>query len=211
MEDQFLYAELIPSIILIIIALFCAEFIGRSKHIGFWFTFLMMLGIIPGIIGLITSPSANEKPIKSSKLQDYIAIFIWCIGVFYLGFNFAYDKGSWIIIIISISIFSTARYFHKLNQGEVYNENPKFYFGDNKVITQEIKPTSKIESLNNLKEKGILTEEEYMEKAKIVNQEIAEKKLKETEEYKQLENLLNSQLLTQDEFENKVNILRQNL
>ena len=50
-----------------------------------------------------------------------------------------------------------------------------------------------------------------MEKAKIVNQEIAEKKLKETEEYKQLQNLLNSQLLTQEEFENKVNILRQNL
>ena len=115
MEDQFLYAELIPSIILIIIALFCAEFVGRSKHIGFWFTFFMMLGIIPGIIGLITSPSANEKPIKRNKLQDYIAILIWCIGVFYLGFNFAYDKGSWIIIIISISIFSTARYFHKLN------------------------------------------------------------------------------------------------
>ena len=211
MEDQFLYAELMPSIILIIVALACAEFIGRSKHIGFWFTFLMMLGIIPGIIGLITSPSVNEKPIKSSKSKDYIAIFIWWIGVFYLGFNFAYEKGSWIIIIISISIFSTAHYFHKLSQGEVYNETPKFYFGDNKVIKQEIKPTSKIESLNNLKEKGILTEEEYMEKAKIVNQEIAEKKLKETEEYKQLQNLLNSQLLTQEEFDNKIDILRKNI
>ena len=143
-----------------------------------------MLGIIPGIIGLITSPSANDKPIKSSKLQDYIAIAFWCLGVFYIGINLVYERGSWATISVAISIFSTANYFHKLSQGQVYNENPKFYFGSNQTIKQEVKHLSKIESLNNLKAKGILSEEEYMEKAKIVNQEIAEKKLKETEEYK---------------------------
>ena len=211
MEDQFLYAELMPSIILIIIALACAEFIGRSKHIGFWFTFFMMLGIMPGIIGLITSPSANEKPIKSSKSLDYLAIVVWWIGVLYIIFNSINGGVSLGIILLAASIISTAHYFHKLSQGEVYNEKPKFYFGSNEIVKQVNKPKSKIESLNNLKEKGILTEEEYTEKSKIVNQEIAEKKLKETEEYRQLENLLNSQLLTQDEFENKVKILRQNL
>ena len=209
MEDQFLYAELIPSIILIIIALFCAEFIGRSKHIGFWFTFLTMLGIIPGIIALIFSPSVKNEPIKENKLYFILSFISACLAL--MAFLNGSINSNVFSLFLGISFASLVFYFIDLAKGDSFNENPKIYFGDNKVIIQEIKPISKIESLKNLKEKGILTEEEYMEKAKIVNQEIAEKKLKETEEYKQLQNLLNSQLLTQEEFENKVNILRQNL
>ena len=210
MDDQFLYAELIPSIILIIIALASAEFIGRSKHIGFGYTFFMMLGIIPGIIGLITSPSAKEEPIKSSKSQDYLAIVFFILGLLYIAIN-SINGISFAEILIGISIFSTGNYFYKLNQGEVYNENPKFYFGKNEGFKGETKPLSKLDSLINLKEKGILSEDEYNEKTKIVNQEIKEKRLKETEEYKQLESLLNSQLLTREEFENKVNILKEKI
>ena len=66
---------------------------------------------------------------------------------------------------------------------------------------------SKIDSLNNLKEKGILTELEFIEKSEILNKEILQKQIKYTEEYKQLEALLNSKLLTKEEFENKVKIL----
>lgn len=217
MEDQFLYAELIPSIILIIIALFCAEFIGRSKHIGFWFTFFMMLGIVPGIIALILSPSAKKPPTKANK--NYIVFTI--IFAIFSFFQLYRIQGEYNVPIVTymvmLSFFATTFYFWDLQIGLIINKSPKYYFENNDEIentveiSNENKELSKMESLNNLKEKGILTEEEYNEKSKIINLEIAEKLLKETEEYKQLQNLLNSQLLTQEEFENKVNILRQNL
>ncbi len=211
MEDQFLYAELIPSIILIIIALACAEFIGRNKHIGFNYTLFMMLAIIPGIIALIFSPSVNKPPTKPNNIYLVFCILFGLFSAYQLySIQGANDTPIHKFMIIT-SFIATTFYFYDLSYGSIVNKNPKNYFGTNEVIKQEVKPLSKIESLNNLKAKGILSEEEYMEKAKIVNLEIAEKRLKETEEYKQLQNLLNSQLLTHDEFENKVNILRQNL
>ena len=65
MDDQFSYAELYPSIIIVIIAIACAEYIGRGKHIGFVWTFFMMIGILPGIIALLAN--APDELAASSK------------------------------------------------------------------------------------------------------------------------------------------------
>lgn len=210
MDDQFLYSELIPSIILIIIALASAEFIGRSKHIGFGFTFFMMLGIIPGIIGLITSPSAVKEPPKKNFSQVIFSIIIalLALSIFFTnkGENFSFA-----VLLVCISLFTSSAYLYKLYDENINNIDPKFYFSSKNETNHYVSNISKIDSLNNLKEKGILSEDEYNEKTKIVNQEIKEKRLKETEEYKQLESLLNSQLLTREEFENKVNILKEKI
>lgn len=209
MREEFIFVELVPSIIIVLIALGCAEFIGRSKHIGFNYTLFMMLSIIPGIIALIFSPSAKKPPTKPNNIYLVFCILFGLFSAYQL-YSIQGTNGTPIYkFMIIISFIATTSYFYDLSYGSIVNKNPKNYFGTNEVIKQEVKPLSKIESLNNLKEKGILSEEEYMEKAKIVNQEIAEKKLKETEEYKQLKDLLDSGLLTENEFENKISTLKE--
>lgn len=63
-------------------------------------------------------------------------------------------------------------------------------------------------NLLDLKQKGIITDEEYSEKVSKINAEKSEQELKNSAEYKQLKSLLDSNILTKDEFENKVNILK---
>lgn len=64
-----------------------------------------------------------------------------------------------------------------------------------------------IQNLIDLKQKGILTEQEYQEKINRINLEKAERKLKTLKEYKQLKSLFDSGILTEEEFENKVSTL----
>jgi hypothetical protein len=64
-----------------------------------------------------------------------------------------------------------------------------------------------ISALYDLRQKGILTEEEYNQKVSKINNEKAEQELKNAVEYKQLQSLLNSNILTKEEFENKVKLL----
>uniref|UniRef100_UPI00404A5A48 SHOCT domain-containing protein n=1 Tax=Flavobacterium sp. TaxID=239 RepID=UPI00404A5A48 len=63
-------------------------------------------------------------------------------------------------------------------------------------------------NLSDLKEKGILSEEEYKQKTQKIESEKAEQNLKNSTEYKQLKSLLDSGVLTKDEFESKVALLR---
>lgn len=67
---------------------------------------------------------------------------------------------------------------------------------------------STISNLTELKEKGILTEEEYKTKIEKIETEKAEQNLKNSIEYKQLKSLLDSGVLTKDEFENKIQLLQ---
>lgn len=71
----------------------------------------------------------------------------------------------------------------------------------------EKKLYSTLSSLTELKEKGILTEEEYKTKVAKIDAEKTEKNLKNSLEYKQLKSLFDSGVLTKDEFESKVEIL----
>jgi uncharacterized membrane protein len=67
---------------------------------------------------------------------------------------------------------------------------------------------SQVESLKDLKEKGILSEEEYKSKVEKIEAEKAKQDLKNSTEYKQLKDLFDLGVLTKDEFENKVNKLK---
>ena len=63
---------------------------------------------------------------------------------------------------------------------------------------------SQVKSLKDLKEKGILTNEEYNQKVEKLEAEKAEHNLKNSTEYKQLKSLLDSGVLTKEEFESKI-------
>jgi hypothetical protein len=63
-------------------------------------------------------------------------------------------------------------------------------------------------ALKQLKDKGILTEQEYEEKLKKLVEDDLEKSLEGYNEYKQLKSLYNDGILTKDEFESKVEYLK---
>jgi hypothetical protein len=69
----------------------------------------------------------------------------------------------------------------------------------------------KEQTLTQLKDKGILTEQEYEEKLKKLVEDNLEKSLEDYNEYKQLKYLYNDGILTKDEFESKVEFLKEKL
>ncbi len=209
MDEQFIYAELVPSTILILFALVCAEFIGRMKHIGFNYTLFMMLGIIPGIIALIFSPSAKNKPSKPNNIYFVFGVIFAILSIYQL-YSLQGKSTVPFTFMFLISLATTSFYFFDLGYGKVINTYPKFYFSTKDFVEEGIKSVSNFDSLSNLKEKGILTQEEYNEKTKILNQEILETKIKESEEYRQLKSLFELGVLTKEEFENKVKLLSNN-
>lgn len=71
---------------------------------------------------------------------------------------------------------------------------------ENKINTLN----SQVESLKDLKEKGILTNEEYNQKVEKLEAEKAEQDLKNSTEYRQLKSLLDLGVLTKEEFESKI-------
>lgn len=81
-----------------------------------------------------------------------------------------------------------------------------------KIRTQSPSSSNNIENsaLWDLKEKGILTEEEYLEKIERLREKHLLETMMNSEEYKQLKNLLDSKLLTQEEFEEKIILLKNN-
>jgi hypothetical protein len=67
---------------------------------------------------------------------------------------------------------------------------------------------SQVESLKDLKEKGILSEEEFKSKVEKIEAEKEEQNIKNSNEYKQLKSLLDSKILTKEEFESKVKLIK---
>lgn len=75
--------------------------------------------------------------------------------------------------------------------------------------TEQIKSNLDV-SINNLielREKGILTQNEYYEKIDKINSEKEEQDFRNSKAYKQLKNLFDSDILTKEEFEIKVKLL----
>ena len=205
MKDQFLYETFIPAIIVVVIALLSAEFVGRSKHIGRGYSFFMMLGLIPGIIGLIFSPSAKKEPTKANLLYSVFGVFLVLAGLY--GFYQGIDNFSFINFFALLSYFSSAFYCFELSKGNVLNKEPKYYFegtNERKDTETKMKLESTVSNLADLKEKGILTNEEYNQKVEKLEVEKAEQDLKNSTEYKQLKSLLDSGVLTKEEFESKI-------
>jgi Short C-terminal domain len=86
-----------------------------------------------------------------------------------------------------------------------YNSNVESNTPERKT---EKKLDTTISNLTELKEKGILTAEEYNTKIEKIENEKTEENLKNSIEYKQLKSLLDSRILTKEEFESKVQLLQ---
>ncbi len=75
---QELYIFLIPIPIFYIIA----ELFGRTKHIGKWWAFwLLITGLPIGIIAIIVSPSVKNKPTKGTKTHKVLGWILIAFGV----------------------------------------------------------------------------------------------------------------------------------
>lgn len=89
-----------------------------------------------------------------------------------------------------------------------YNSNK-----ENNTVEQktEKKLDSTISNLVELKNKGILTEDEYISKVNKIELEKEDNFLKNSKEYNQLKSLLDSDILTKNEFENKIILLKESI
>lgn len=75
---------------------------------------------------------------------------------------------------------------------------------DTNSVKNYDKNRTDIANLKDLKEKGILTEEEFKSKVEKIEAEKTEQNLKNSTEYKQLKSLFESGVLTKEEFESKI-------
>ena len=103
---------------------------------------------------------------------------------------------------LGIIVFSI---FHKIQL-----ENSPERIAEKKNEEVKTKLNSTIESLRDLKQKGILSEEEYKQKTEKIEPKKCDLELKKSTEYKQLKSLLDLGVLNKDEFENKLIILQEN-
>ena len=87
----------------------------------------------------------------------------------------------------------------------IYNSNVENNTPERKT---EKKLDSSISNLTELKDKGILTEEEYKTKVDKIEVEKIEQNLKNSLEYRQLKSLFDGGILTKEEFENKIQLLQ---
>jgi hypothetical protein len=89
-----------------------------------------------------------------------------------------------------------------------YNSNR-----DNNTIERktEKKLNSSISNLIELKEKRIITEDEYKTKVEKIENEKSEQFLKNSKEYKQLKSLFDAEVLTKSEFESKIQLLQNSI
>ena len=137
---------------------------------------------VGAIVGLATASSFYiYKSEKFSSIQKTILLI--CV---------IFPPAQWlgILIVLAYNNFIENNSVEKI--AEIKNEN--------KINTLN----SQVESLKDLKEKGILTNEEYNQKVEKIEAEKAEQDLKNSTEYKQLKSLFDSGVLTKEEFESKI-------
>lgn len=195
-----------------------AEFFGTSKHIGFGWTFAitMTTAFIGGIIALLVSPSAKNKPTKGGNGHVIGAVVCFIFGALNI----------FMLNPLSIGFFVLGAYLLKLSEGEVVNSIPKFYF--RKSDAQERNPTSyserryqksdvnsergideKISDLKNLYDKGILSKDELKIKLKDLEKLRLETSVKQSKEYQQLQRFHDEGFLTSNEFYEKVERMKE--
>lgn len=82
---------------------------------------------------------------------------------------------------------------------------------ERKTEETNTKLNSSISDLKELKQKGLISEQEYKTKVERIEAEKEEQNLKNSTEYKQLKSLFENGVLTKEEFESKVELLKNQL
>jgi len=117
------------SFLLLLLLSFCiAEFFGRSKHIGRWWTFALSLTgfIVVGIIACLFSPSAKRKTTKGHIAHLIVGVLIAIHGV--LTFIMFSVQAEPVGISQAIAFMCLGSYLIVLSGGKVVNDDPKYYF-----------------------------------------------------------------------------------
>jgi hypothetical protein len=144
--------EFILTIIIFLISIPVGEYFGRSKHIGKWWTVVLMTcGIVPGLIALVTSPKASGQPTKGLGyiIAGWIFILLLGVGGIILAFiDFENHKSyynttpNFVIqqfgmqLIFGIWFFIIGIYLDRLGVGKITNTNPKYYFNNHYSFNQ---------------------------------------------------------------------------
>lgn len=90
----------------------------------------------------------------------------------------------------------------------IYNSQKK---EEPKILSETEIFNDKIASLKELKDSGLLTDEEYSQKSKNIENSKLEAQIKDLSSYKKLKSLLDDGVLTKEEFKNKADILKNSL
>ncbi|MBK0370712.1 SHOCT domain-containing protein [Flavobacterium agrisoli] len=138
------------------------------------------------IVGLVTASSIYVwKSDEFNKTQKTFILF--CI---------IFPPLQWIMILL-------AKYYNNL----AYKKSKEF---KKEVLhyTEEKKIDNSKTTLQELKDSGIITEEEYKTKIEKIDIQKTELAILNSKEYIQLKSLLDSNILTKEEFKSKVEILR---
>lgn len=126
MNDAFFYEVFSPIVFFLTVFYLIAEFIGRSKHIGRWWTFFLMFGILPGIIALVFSPRANERSNKGNRVHYFLGVFILLVAVF--SFISRINELGLSDLFSNVSLVASGLYLINFAEGKIINHNPKYYF-----------------------------------------------------------------------------------
>ncbi|NCP85534.1 MAG: hypothetical protein GW809_08985 [Bacteroidetes bacterium] len=152
-------------------------------------TFKTIIGIILILFGTITVIQMSSEERGAGLL-----------GVF---------TGYAIILAISIWLLYSANKKPKETNSEIGSS----FFDNNKNNYTKQQSTKKLstkeqkQSLQILKDKGVLNETEYQEKINIIDEQIIIDKIHKSTEYQNLKNVYESELLTKEQFDEKVNKL----
>jgi hypothetical protein len=210
-------------IITVIICYLIAEIFGRSKHIGRWWTFFLLLsGLLPGIIAVITSPSAKKKPTLGGK--SYV-IWGWICLVLGVGNTITLIGSEGKTGQLFFVFFILAYYLFELSKGKIINSEHKYYFdrfesskitspswADFKTFEPLVNTSINIEqiksTLSDLKKRGVLSDLEYSSKLKKIEDDEAHNMILQTDDYLKLKQLYDAAVLDKVEFEDKVEKLK---
>ena len=136
------------------------------------------------LVGLVTASSIYVwKSDEFNKTQKTLLLI--CL---------LFPPLQWVMILV-------AKYYNNL----AYKKSKEYTH-----YTKERKIDNSKSTLKELKDGGIITEEEYKEKVEKINKQKTELNILNSREYTQLKSLFESNILTKEEFENKVNILNSN-
>lgn len=137
------------------------------------------------IVGIVTASSLYVWNSESFTKPQKTALLICAI----------LPPAQWVGILVVL----VYNYFIESNSVEKITER--------KVEQKTNNLNTQIENIRDLKNKGILTEEEFKSKVEKIEAEKTEQKLKSSTEYKQLKSLLDSGILSKEEFGKKVVLL----
>jgi len=146
-----------------------------------------------------------------------IIIGLVLIGLSLFTFGNTYDQykgeelyGALTVFILLIVVGAALIYSTQHNKIRKEKQKERAYLKERAIINEI---SEKEENLTNLRDKGILSEEEFNSKISKIHQDRAKSELEKTQEYQQLQQLYKSEVLTKEEFDTKVNLLikKQNL